>query len=166
MSRIVQKGHPCLRGLAQPVNPDDITDVSIQKIIEDMHATLAQEEDGVALAAPQIGVSLRIFVVSPKGYSAYTPDKPLVFINPEIIKHAKKRTVVPEGCLSVRWWYGKTRRYGQATVRAYNEHGELFEYGGSGLLAQIFQHEIDHLNGILFDDHAHDLYELDQDERP
>jgi peptide deformylase len=164
MVKIVQKGNEVLRKKAVAVAIEQITTPSTQKVLRDMRTALEQEEDGVAIAAPQIGVSLRIFLVSPKGYKNYTPDKPLVFINPEIIKVSKKKTWVPEGCLSVRWWYGKTHRHNQATVRAYNEQGELFEYGGSGLLAQIFQHEIDHLNGVLFDDHAEDVHELSQDD--
>lgn len=164
MTKIVQKGHRALDRIAEPIDPSKITSEEVQRVLTDMKKALDGEDDGVAIAAPQIGVSLRIFCVSPKGYKNYTPDKPLVFINPEIIKHSKKKKWVPEGCLSVRWWYGQTHRYTHATVRAYNEHGELFEYGGGGLLAQIFQHEIDHLNGVLFDSHARDLHELDEHE--
>src|SRR3990167_7584579 len=90
--------------------------------------------------------------------------KDLVFINPEIIKLSKKKYWAPEGCLSVRWLYGKVFRADKATVRAYNENGERFTRGASGLLAQIFQHEIDHLNGILFIDTAKDLEELNPEE--
>ncbi len=161
MKKIVQKGNDVLRKKAEAVAIADITTTRIQKIITDMQAALQSQEDGVAIAAPQIGESLRIFCVSPNGYKNYTPDKPLVFINPEIIKHSKKKKWVPEGCLSVRWWYGEAHRYTHATVRAYNERGEIFECGGGGLLAQIFQHEIDHLDGILFDDHARNVHELD-----
>ncbi len=69
-----------------------------------------------------------------------------------------------EGCLSVRGIYGKTYRYNRATVRAQDENGVTFVRGGGGLLAQIFQHETDHLEGILFTDHAIDLYEFYPDE--
>ena len=62
-----------------------------------------------------------------------------------------------EGCLSVKTHYGKTKRHERATVRAYDEHGNFFERGAGGILAQAFQHEIDHLNGMLFIDHATDL---------
>jgi peptide deformylase len=68
--------------------------------------------------------------------------------------------LMPEGCLSVRWLYGDVERSTQATVTAYDEHGESFVRGASGLLAQIFQHEIDHLDGILFIDKAHNLEEV------
>ena|SRR3990167_2850598 len=83
--------------------------------------------------------------------------KNLIFINPKISKLSRERTWVPEGCLSVRPLYGKTFRSTKATVEAYDETGKKFTRGASGLLAQIFQHETDHLNGILFIDHAKDI---------
>lgn len=159
-SDIVQKGHPALRTVSVPV-PDSLFGTSeLTTIVNDMHETLATQHDGVALAAPQIAINYRIFVVAPKAYRTYTPEKPLVFINPVIIKVSKTKAWRDEGCLSVRWWYGKTHRHNQATVEAYNERGEKFQLGGSGLMAQIFQHEIDHLDGILFDDHATHLQEF------
>jgi peptide deformylase len=161
---IVQKGDSVLREKAAEVMVDEITSTPVQETLKNMHAALASTKDGVALAAPQIGISQRIFVIAPKAYNNYT-NQPLVFINPTIIKRSKNKTWVEEGCLSVRWWYGKTHRSKQATVEAYNEHGEKFQLGGSGLIAQIFQHEIDHLDGILFDDHAKDLHEIDEKTR-
>jgi peptide deformylase len=93
-----------------------------------------------------------------------SPDK--VFINPEIIKASKvKKSMRGEGCLSVRFTYGTTKRFDKATVKALDEQGKEFIMDGSGLLAQIFQHEIDHLNGILFIDHAHDIREMSDDEK-
>jgi peptide deformylase len=88
----------------------------------------------------------------------------MIAINPEIIKHSRKKVKVPEGCLSVRWLYGNTIRSEKALLRAYDENGKLFTYGGSGLVAQIFQHETDHLNGILFIDHATEIEELSPEE--
>jgi peptide deformylase len=126
------------------------------------------------LAAPQIAVPLRIFVIAGKAFlydggeeisgKAVPPD--MVFINPEIVKLSKKTNILPEGCLSVRWLYGKTVRAEKAKVRAYDEHGKRFEYGGSGLIAQIFQHETDHLNGILFTDHAVDIKDMPPESHP
>ena len=84
----------------------------------------------------------------------------MVFINPEILKTSKNKAVFEEGCLSVRWLYGKVRRSQKTLVKAYNENGKLFTMGGSGLLSQAFQHEIDHLNGILFTDKATNLKEI------
>jgi len=166
---IVQEGDDVLRGTAKAVPVKDIGSKKIQDIIQDMKDALAPHEDGVAIAAPQIGVPLRIFVVSGHVFDpeALVNDnkskkkyKDLVFINPEIVKQSKKKEIMPEGCLSVRWKYGDVKRSTRATVEAYNEKGEKFTRGASGLLAQIFQHEIDHLNGILFTDKARDVQEI------
>lgn len=156
-----------LRQVAKSVPIEEIKSAKIKKIMEDMKNSLAKEEEGVAIAAPQIGIPLRIFVVSKKIFQLLDAGKnsgkqidDLVFINPEITKISKKKEEMEEGCLSVRDYYGKTKRAGKATVRAYDKNGRLFERGGSGLLAQIFQHEIDHLNGILFTDTAKDVQKI------
>jgi len=179
MSEIVQKENPVLRGIAAPVAVQDITSAKIQKILARMKAAMSEQDDGVGIAAPQIGEPLRIFVISKKVFDIIDsreeedaeekpapkrkramPDEDLVFINPEIIKLSKDKEWLEEGCLSVRYLYGKIRRSTRATIRAWNEKGELFERGASGLLAQIFQHEVDHLNGILFIDNAKDVEDL------
>lgn len=173
MIKIVQTGDPVLRKIAKEVPVSTITKPKIQKIIKDMSDALRSQGDGVAIAAPQIGVSLRIFVVSgtifeedfirgkkpdeSKKLTKRNPD--LVFINPVFLKISKDRKLLAEGCLSVRPIYGKVRRSTRATVEAYDENGVKFIKDGSGLLAHIFQHEIDHLDGILFIDKAKDLHE-------
>lgn len=164
---IVQKDNPTLRTVAHAVPLDDIQTSSIQKIISHMKSALRSQEDGVAIAAPQIGVSKRIFVVAGSTISLLKhgddPAAPTypdhVFINPRITKLSKEKEDMEEGCLSVRWLYGFVRRSKRATVEAYDEHGKKFTRGASGLLAQIFQHEIDHLDGILFIDKAKKLRE-------
>jgi peptide deformylase len=174
MISIVQKENPVLRKKAKEIPLVDITSPKVQKVIRDMKEALNSQDDGVAIAAPQIGASLRIFVVSGKAFLYDEKDTPddkkkklrvedsvdKVFINPEIIKLSKKRYIVPEGCLSCRWLYGKTIRSDKAKITAYDENGKLFTYGGSGLIGQIFQHETDHLNGILFIDHATELQDM------
>ena len=165
MITIVQKGDPVLRKVAREVPLKDITSPEIKEILERMKRALYKEEDGVAIAAPQIGESLRIFVVSGKIFSSNYPDiketeilsPDLVFINPKIDKFSKRKKKVPEGCLSVRWLYGNVNRSTQVTLTAYDEDGKKFTRGASGLLAQVFQHEVDHLNGILFVDTAEDI---------
>ena len=154
---IVQKESATLRKTSAPVLLSDIGTTKISKIISNMSTALASCPDGVAIAAPQIGVSLRIFLVSKKLFS--DSDSDAVFINPEIIKLSKKKMTLDEGCLSVRHIYGQTKRADKATVQAYDENGNRFNWNGTGLMAQIFQHEIDHLNGILFIDHATNLHE-------
>lgn len=168
--KIVQKDEPVLREISREVLVKEILGKKIQSIISQMGKILSSQDDGVAIAAPQIGQSLRIFVVSGKVFKMkrgkdkklhtndslpHEPD--LVFINPVITKQSKKKQSMEEGCLSVRWLYGKVERSEKATVKAYDEHGKAFTKGASGLLAQAFQHEIDHLDGILFIDKATDL---------
>jgi peptide deformylase len=97
-----------------------------------------------------------------KNYSG--PATSLVFINPEILKLSKEKKEMEEGCLSVRWLYGKVKRSTRVSLRAYNEKGEKIERGASGLLAQIFQHETDHLNGTLFIDKAEQVWEMSPEE--
>ncbi len=166
---ILQREHPILRGVAKEVPVSEIGTPEIDGIIADMVATMATQKDGVAIAAPQIGVPLRIFVVSgdllkqaDKSYNG--PGGPLVFINPEILKLSREKDEMEEGCLSVRWLYGKVRRSVKASIRAYDEKGARFERGASGLLAQIFQHETDHLEGTLFIDKADQVWEMTEEE--
>ena len=123
--------------------------------------------DGVALAAPQVGENLRLFIVSPKAFDDKPDkDKPgehLVYINPRIKKNSSKMLELEDGCLSVANMYGKIKRAEKVTVEALDEKGLKFTRGGSGLLAEIFQHEIDHLDGVLFVDKAKDLREIKQE---
>jgi peptide deformylase len=165
MVPIVQKGDPVLRGIAHEVPPSHITSHKIQDIIQRMQTAMHGEDDAVAIAAPQIGEPVRIFIVSGKvfiqDYPDIIPGMPIpddfICINPKILKLSRRKKKMPEGCLSVRWLYGNVSRSIQTTVEAYNEKGEKFTRGASGLLAQIFQHEIDHLDGILFIDKAEDI---------
>ena len=155
MAEIVQEPHPVLRAIASPVAAHDMMSDHTRDIIERMKRALAQEDDGVAIAAPQIGESLRIFVVSKRVSKRFADaSDDIVFINPEIIRLGKKKEELSEGCLSCRWKYGLVKRSLTATVRAYNAEGNEFVMNGSGILAQIFQHEIDHLDGVLFLDKA------------
>lgn len=170
MKQIVQKENKVLRQIAKEVPISQITSPKIKAIVAEMQDALAAESDGVALAAPQIAVSLRIFVISPLAYEIHADGRrnapknidsqKLVFINPRIVSRSLDRKNMDEGCLSVRPWYGKVRRSSRATVEAYDENGNKFRMKGSGLIAQIFQHEIDHLEGILFIDKAKNLVEI------
>ena len=162
MVKIVQQEAAVLRQQAQEVPVGKIVSPEIKKVLKAMSAALAKEEDGVAIAAPQIGVSMRIFVVSGRLITEEGEKlkDDLIFINPVIKSASKKKVAMDEGCLSVRWLYGKVKRADKATVEAYDEQGKKFTRHGSGLWAQIFQHEIDHLDGILFIDKAKDLTEM------
>jgi len=171
MKTIVQSGEPVLRAVAHEVPLADITSLRIKKVLTDMQNVLDAEPDGAALAAPQIGVPLRIFVLSRRVFAhdsthtAASKDPHFVFINPTIIKRSKRRVPLEEGCLSVRGTYGSIERHANVTVRAYDEGGNLFTRGAGGLLAQAFQHECDHLDGTLFTDHALKVWSVDTDAR-
>lgn len=156
--------HNPLRSRSRAVTKDEFSSIYLRDVITSMKQTLAKESDGVAIAAPQIGVGLRLFVVATSSYEESAKLKPLVFINPKITKQSKKTAIMQEGCLSVRWIYGKTKRAIACTIEAYDEGGKKFTYGGKGLLAHIFQHEADHLDGILFIDHGFDLEEFTEEE--
>ncbi len=164
MSKLVKQNHPALHAIAEEVAVSDIKTAKIQKVLKDMRVALDAYNvngfNGIAIAAPQIGVSLRIFLVHNtslrKGEKELLPD--LIAINPHIIKLSKKKHIVGEGCLSVEDDYGAVTRSTHATIRAYDEKGNEYERGAGGLLAQVFQHECDHLDGILFVDKAEKVW--------
>lgn len=171
MVKIVQNGDKVLREIAKEIPISEIKTPKIKKILSDMSSALISQDDGVAIAAPQIGLSLRIFVVSGRVFDedfisgkitspTLVKHKDLIFINPKIKKISKDKKLMSEGCLSVRPLYGKVRRATRVTVEAYDENGKKFTREGAGLLAHIFQHETDHLEGILFIDKAKDVQEL------
>ncbi len=171
MHSIIQRNNPILREKALDVPLSEINTPRIKKIISEMKRLLAKEDDGVAIAAPQIGESLRIVVISGKVFAPdfdeekedqnlkeIPPD--LVLINPILTRRSKEKVAVPEGCLSVRWLYGEVSRSLKASIVFYNESGKKQNLSGKGLLAQIFQHEIDHLDGVLFIDTAKKIRDL------
>lgn len=172
MKEIVQEGAKVLRDTAKPVPEDLFGSLELAQILKDMEVTLDGEPEGVALAAPQIGVPYRIFIVRkdrtlppvdvPEG-EPLPPAPPAdvqVYINPELVKTSRRKKEMDEGCLSVRGIYGTTKRHERATVRARRFDGTKFEKNGGGIMAQIFEHELDHLNGILFIDHAEHLIRI------
>ncbi|MDP2665051.1 MAG: peptide deformylase [bacterium] len=177
MKEIVQDGAPVLRKTAKPVPEKLFGSAELTRLINDMTEALDRELEGVALAAPQIDVPYRLFIVrkdrtlppsSPKvtelrGSQGSTQVLPTpepeveVYINPEIVKTSRRRARADEGCLSVRGVYGTTKRHERVSVRAQHPDGKPFQRSSGGIMAQIFEHEIDHLNGILFIDHAEHL---------
>lgn len=163
MKVLIQDGNPVLREKAKEVPIKDIKSDEIKFLIKDMFQALEDKKYGIALAAPQISASLRVFVLNDKVFDEdESKENGLVYINPKIIKTSKKTVELEEACLSVEGFFGIATRSHQVTVEAYDEHGIKFTRGASGLLAQIFQHEIDHLNGILYIDHARDVKEVEE----
>lgn len=175
MRRILpQEENDVLRETARDIPISDISGSYIQNLIKDMKELLSHEEYGVALAAPQLGEPVRMFIVSGRALARdkrNAPDegeddlpepKPLpdqIYINPVIEKMSRGRKNKHEGCLSIRGKWGVVPRAEKATVRAYDEQGRAFTRGASGFLAHVFQHEMDHLEGILYIDKAVELYD-------
>lgn len=140
-------------------------DDSIKNLAADMAETMksygSEEESGVAIAAVQVGVPIRMTVVrdddEPEGY--------FVLINPEIVKGSKQEILDMEGCMSVPQKYGKVARYEKVKVRGLNIDGKKIEVKAEGLMARILQHEIDHMNGTLFINHVEpgEMYKLNEE---
>ncbi|PIR85393.1 peptide deformylase [Candidatus Kaiserbacteria bacterium CG10_big_fil_rev_8_21_14_0_10_45_20] len=162
LKSIVTDGDPVLRKKAVEVASEEFGTEALQTLVQDMSDTLRSTKYGVAIAAPQIGISKRIFVVRGNVLAnkdrSDTSDDDVAFINPTLIRRSKKQERFDEGCLSVPHKFGTVVRSEKAVVRAYTASGDEFEMSGEDLLAEIFQHEIDHLEGVLFIDSAQDIY--------
>lgn len=163
MPLLVPEHHPALHAIAEEVTSEEIANGTVQKIVKKMRDAIKEYAvDGfiaVAIAAPQVGISKRIFLVEDQSKEADDRLPNFIAINPRIIKASKKSKLVGEGCLSVPEKYGLVRRSTNVTLRAIDETGQEFERGAGGLLAQIIQHEVNHLDGILFTDIAEKVWE-------
>ena len=175
IKEILTSEHPVLRQKAKKIKR---VDASVNKLIDDMFDSM-HEAHGLGLAAPQIGVGLRVFVVEmtkddaddaveaqphEKRRVAYSGEQ-IVLINPEIVK-AEGEQFGEEGCLSIPGYVGMVRRALKVTVKGLNRKGKAVKLTGEGLLARAFQHEIDHLDGILFTDRVdkpEDLYRVTEE---
>lgn len=172
LRRIVNLPDPILRRKAKPVTKFD---KNLQTLIDDMIETM-REAPGVGLAAPQVNISQQLTVVeyaegdddedgdednediSPK------PKKLYVLINPEVIKVSEEKILGVEGCLSIPGLLGEVERHESIQVKALNRHGKPVKLKVGGWMARIFQHEIDHLNGVLFTDRATSVWIPSPDE--
>lgn len=139
---VIKYGHPTLRQMAEPYAPGEIDGEFVQDMIETMKA-----KDGVGLAAPQVNVSKRFIVV-------FESDQLYTLVNPEIIAHSESTVTDIEGCLSIPGLQASVTRWEKVIVRALDIDGEKKEISARGLLSRVFQHEIDHLNGVLYLDRA------------
>ena len=128
-------------------------DGSIKKLIRDMIETMHSEPGRVGLAAPQIGVPLRVIVIG------IPEEEDIAIINPEIVRSRGERSI-DEGCLSVPGYFGQIKRAESVTVKGRDQDGEEIRIKAEGLLAQVLEHEIDHLNGVLYLDHLESLEQL------
>jgi len=176
MSEIVQKGAVVLKTRTRPVL--HFSSQALNTLILEMADALFKQADGIGIAAPQIGKSAQVFLVTSdvlnlnklnariktrtekKTAVAFSEDDYMVFINPAILKQSRKQVSDMEGCLSVRGIYGNVVRPEKVTIEYFDEHGKKNTRGASGLFARVLQHEIDHLNGILFVDKAKNVRKL------
>ncbi len=165
MAKLVPENHPALHAIAEEISSEEFSDGTVTKILKDMRTALnTYKVDGftaVAIAAPQIGISKRIFMIEDQSKDRDALPS-MVAINPVIVKYSKKTHEVGEGCLSIPEYYGIVRRSTNVTIRATDENGKVFERGAGTLLAQIIQHEYDHLDGILFTDRAEQVWHKDE----
>lgn len=141
---IVKFGSDILREVCKPAENNDET----RKIIQDLKDTLKTVPNGAGLAAPQIGENLRIF--STKNYRDDKTDEILIFINPEIIKSSEEKVEIPDGCLSIPMVSSITSRNSFINVKYFDENFEEKEEELEGFQSVVFQHENDHLDGVLF----------------
>ncbi len=168
---IIQKDNPILRKTSAEIPVGKIKSTEVKKIISDLKKAIKGQADAVAISAVQIAKPIRLFVISKRAFQLIEPDateikqtKDLIFINPKITKTSKTKQELEEGCLSVRYIYGQVIRSEKVTIEALDEDGKKFSRGFSGFLAQVVQHETDHLNGILFIDTAENLHEVSHEE--
>jgi len=163
---IVTPPEPVLRRKARPVNKFD---GNLQTLIDDMVETM-RDAPGVGLAAPQVGVSDRVIVVEyaeqeevEEGQEPKEVEPKLyVMVNPEIVKSSPDTVLGVEGCLSVPGLLGEVERNYEVRIKAVNRHGQPMKLKAEGWLARIFQHEIDHLNGVLFTDLATQVWQPEE----
>ncbi len=147
-------GNPVLRKKAQPIRVvDHLLEQMLDDMVETMHAN-----NGVGLAAPQIGVSKRLIVAD-----IYDGEPPIRMVNPRIVER-EGSVVGVEGCLSIPNVYGDVERAERVVVKGLNEKGKAITLTAEGLLARVFQHEIDHLDGRLFTDVATNIREMTEEE--
>ncbi|MBI3741673.1 MAG: peptide deformylase [Chloroflexi bacterium] len=161
VKQILTTGHPALRVKAKKIKR---VDPAIVKLIDDLLETM-HAANGLGLAAPQIGVSLRVLVIEiPEDKDDPHSGERVVLCNPEVI-NAEGEQVGEEGCLSIPGYVGIIRRAKKVTVKGLNRKGKEVRVKGEGLLARALQHEIDHLDGILFTDRLEkpgDLFRINE----
>lgn len=147
MRSIVTVPAPSLRELSHPVLTNEILTVDIQHLIDELVEVMEKQGNGAGIAAPQIGVQKRIIIID-------HVEGPVAYINPKIISASEQMQESEEGCFSVPDVYGIVDRHKKIKVKAHTRHGEKILLKVTGFDAIVFQHEIDHLDGVLFIDRA------------
>ncbi|MCB2210121.1 peptide deformylase [bacterium] len=161
LRKIVTFPDEVLRKKAEPVT---VFDDKLQVLVDDMIETM-RDAPGVGLAAPQIGLSKRIVVIEfGSEFDESIPKQVFVLVNPEIVNRSDETVRGIEGCLSVPDVVGSVDRSTVVTVSAQDLTGKKTKYRAEGWLARIFQHEIDHINGVLYTDHAEEIWQPGEDD--
>ncbi|OGY86312.1 MAG: peptide deformylase [Candidatus Kerfeldbacteria bacterium RIFOXYA2_FULL_38_24] len=148
--KIYTLNEPEIRKISSDVAPQKISEKNLQVFMSAL-AKMMHQHDGIGIAAPQVGKNIRLIVID-KDYAKTADD--LVLVNPRVVSIAKKTNIQEEGCLSVPGVYGLVERPVKARVKGWGRQGEKMDIKAKGMLARVLQHEIDHLNGILFIDKA------------
>lgn len=159
---------PSLRSVSAKISASELKTDTVQNFLQDMIPTMYFEE-GIGLAAPQVAHNIRACIIGKKAIppKAKIPGRThpnradLILINPSYQVIGRKQQTETEGCLSVPGFYGKVARSRDLLVTAQIETGETIEFEAHGFFARVIQHEIDHLNGILFIDRAKDLFQTE-----
>lgn len=139
-------------------------DEDLQDLIDDMVETM-RDAPGVGLAAPQVGLSKRVIVIEfGDEEDKDIPKQLFVLVNPEIIEKSQETVAGIEGCLSVPGLVGEVDRAKVVTVKGLDQYGKPRKIRAQGWLARIFQHEIDHINGILYTDRTEKIWQIDEEE--
>ncbi|GAB4434960.1 MAG: peptide deformylase [Anaerolineae bacterium] len=160
--QIITPENPVLRRKARKVTAFDR---DLQALIDDMLETM-RAAPGVGLAAPQVGVSQRVIVIDmPDDEEVYGPGagETHIVVNPEIVKASRETVEGTEGCLSIPGYAGAVERAESVKVRGQDRHGKPVRIKAEGWLARVFQHEIDHLDGVLFIDRASAVWRVDEE---
>jgi peptide deformylase len=150
VKEVLKMGHPLLREIAHPVT--DFNSPALAALLTDMLDTM-RALNGAGLAAPQIGVSLRVVIFAVESNPRYPDVEQIpqtILINPQIIPLSQQQVYGWEGCLSIPGMRGLVPRYQHVRYRGYNQHGQLFEREVSDFHARVVQHEVDHLDGLLY----------------
>jgi len=166
--KVARMGHPVLRQTAEPVGECGVGDPEVHRLVHDMLETMS-DEDGAGLAAPQVHVSRRVVVMRQRDWDGSSDDDeedveqnvdPLVLIDPEVTPASPDRESGWEGCLSVPGLRGLVPRFTHILVSALGPGGDHIALEARGFAARVVQHEVDHLDGILFLDRMPDMRSL------
>lgn len=157
--QIITEPNEILHRVGKELSASDLKSPKIQKLIDDMAETM-RIRDGIGIAAPQVGHSIMLCVIA-KQYSPLTDKEDLVLINPIWKKLSILKKSEEEGCLSVPETYGDVKRYTKIKVNALDRNGKAVEFIAKDFPARIIQHEVDHLNGILFIEKAKKLHHIE-----